>query len=130
MPLRKLKQPKPYHGDDGRQAVRADHGGDGVGRVVEAVDDLEAERDQQCNAEQYEGADGEQLADAVDVRQRAVNGVADAANGEQHDAKIVLPSTFGRACRAVAVPRARAASVTMADFRRLLRSKSVFATLV
>ena len=42
-----------------RQRVRVDHGGDRVRGVVETVDELEAERDQQRDAEQHEGADGE-----------------------------------------------------------------------
>ena len=35
-----------------------DHGGDRIRRVVEAVDELEGKRDQQCDSQQHEGADG------------------------------------------------------------------------
>ena len=42
----------PNHGDVGLQRVGVDDGGHGVGGVVESVDELEAERDQQRDAQQ------------------------------------------------------------------------------
>ena len=38
---------RPDHRECWRQRMRVDDGGDGIGGVVEAVDELEAERDQQ-----------------------------------------------------------------------------------
>ena len=48
--------------------MRVDDGGDRVGRIVEAVDELEAKRNQQRDAEQNERADRKALADAFHVR--------------------------------------------------------------
>ena len=48
---------RPHDSDLGRQRVGVDDGGDGVGGVVEAVDEFEAERDQQRDAEQKERQD-------------------------------------------------------------------------
>ena len=45
-------------GDVGLERVGVDAGGDGVGGVVEAVDELEAEGDEEGDAEQNEGEDG------------------------------------------------------------------------
>ena len=42
---------RPDHRDVRRQRVGVDHGRHGIGRVVEAVDELESQRDQQCNGE-------------------------------------------------------------------------------
>ena len=51
-----IEEARPEHGDVCRQRVRVDHGRDGVGSVVEAVDEFEAERDQQRHAQEQEGA--------------------------------------------------------------------------
>ena len=48
---------RPDHGDIGLQRVGVDDRGHGVGRVVEAVDELEAERDQQGQGQQQIGPD-------------------------------------------------------------------------
>ncbi len=48
---------RPDHGDVGLQRVGVDHRGDGVGRVVEAVDKLEAQRNQQGQCQQQIGPD-------------------------------------------------------------------------
>ena len=61
---------RPDHGDLRRQRVGVDDGRDRVGGVVEAVDELEAERDQHRHAEQQERHD----------RRRAAAGVGDVAN--------------------------------------------------
>ncbi len=45
----------PDDGDVRLERVRVDDGGNGVGGVVEAVDELKAERDQQGNAEEEVG---------------------------------------------------------------------------
>ena len=45
----------PDHGDVRLERVGVDDGGDGVGGVVESVDELEAERDEQRQAEQHVG---------------------------------------------------------------------------
>jgi hypothetical protein len=45
------------HGDVRLERVGVDAGGDGVGGVVEAVDELEAERDEEGDAEQDERED-------------------------------------------------------------------------
>ena len=50
---RKLKKPDQTTANFGRQRMGIDHGRDGVGGVVEAVHELEAERDQQRH-EQHE----------------------------------------------------------------------------
>ena len=51
---RKLNSARPDDRDLRRQRVRVDDRRDRVRRVVEAVDELEAERDQQRHAEQQE----------------------------------------------------------------------------
>ena len=48
----------PDDGDVGLERVGVDDGGDGVGGVVEAVDELEAESDEQGDAEENVGEDG------------------------------------------------------------------------
>ena len=47
-----IEEARPDHGEFGRQRVGVDHGRDRVGGVVEAVDELEAERDQQRHAQE------------------------------------------------------------------------------
>ena len=54
---RQIEQARPHHRDIGRQRVRIDDGRHRIGGVVEAVDELEAERDQQRNKQQNEGRD-------------------------------------------------------------------------
>jgi hypothetical protein len=46
------------NGDVGFERVGVDAGGDGVGGVVEAIDELEPEGDEESDAEQDEGEDG------------------------------------------------------------------------
>ena len=55
-----------------------DHRGHRIGGVVEAVDEFEAQRDQQRQAEQREDAERQRFMDALDVVQQAVNAVTDA----------------------------------------------------
>jgi hypothetical protein len=43
--------------------MRVNNGSDGIGRVVEPVDKLEAERDQQRGPEQKKGVDGRRFDD-------------------------------------------------------------------
>jgi hypothetical protein len=82
-----VEQARPHHRHRRRQAVGVDHGRDRVGGVVEAVHELEAQRDQQREAEQREGADGERrLPGGVHVGDEAVEGVAEAADEQQHEA--------------------------------------------
>jgi hypothetical protein len=85
----------PQHRDLRRQAVRINDGGDGVGGVVEAVDELEAERDQQCNAQQHKRADRKRRRlRGADIAEEAVQRVADAKreqDGEDHRAADVRP---------------------------------------
>ncbi|MEY9680403.1 hypothetical protein ABIF13_001177 [Bradyrhizobium elkanii] len=47
-----VEHARPHHGDMGRQRAGVDHGGDRVCGVMEAVDEFEAERDQQCDEQQ------------------------------------------------------------------------------
>ena len=54
---RKLKKPDQITANSRRQRVGVDHGRDRVGGVVEAVDELEAERDQQRDEQQQIGQD-------------------------------------------------------------------------
>ena len=53
-----VEEARPDDGDIGRQRMGVDDRRDGVGGVVEAVDEFEAERDQQRDAEQDEGQIG------------------------------------------------------------------------
>ena len=53
-----IEKARPDHGDMRRQRVGVDHGRDGVGGVVEAVDEFEAERDQQRDEQQEIGQVG------------------------------------------------------------------------
>ena len=50
-----VEEARPHHGEFGRQRVGIDHGRDRVGGVVEAVDELEAERDQKRDEQQDVG---------------------------------------------------------------------------
>ena len=59
-PMR-FQQAGPDHGDVRLERVGVDDGGDGVGGVVEAVDELEAERDEQRDAEQDVGPGGGEM---------------------------------------------------------------------
>ena len=52
-----IEEARPDHGEFGRQRVGVDDGRDRVGGVVEAVDELEAERDQQRDEQQDDRAD-------------------------------------------------------------------------
>ena len=54
---RKLQHARPDHRDDWRQGMGVDHRGHGVGGIVEAVDEFEAQRDEQGDAEQDVGKD-------------------------------------------------------------------------
>jgi hypothetical protein len=47
-----IEEARPHHGEFGRQRVGVDHGRDRIGGVVEAVDELEAERDQERDEQQ------------------------------------------------------------------------------
>ena len=70
---RKLKKPDQTTANCGRQRVGVDHGRHRVGGVVEAVDELEAERDQQRDEQQEIGQVGRDLgAGRVDVGIEAV----------------------------------------------------------
>ena len=48
----------PHDRDLRRQRMRVDDRGDGIGGVVEAVDEFKAERDEQGDAKENEGHDG------------------------------------------------------------------------
>ena len=50
-----VERARPDDGHLGRQRMGVDDGGDGVGGVVEAVHELEAQRDQQGNEQHHEG---------------------------------------------------------------------------
>ena len=69
-------------GDVGLEGVGVDDGGDGVGGVVEAVDELEAEGDEESDAEQDEGEDGGGVDDG-EIGAEAVTDVDDA--NHDHD---------------------------------------------
>ncbi len=69
-------------GDVGLERVGVDAGRDGVGGVVEAVDELEAEGDEQRDAEQNEGEHGGRVDDGEIVGQLCSD-VDEAA--DQHD---------------------------------------------
>ncbi len=63
-----IEKARPDHGKAGRQGVGVDHGGDCVGRVMKAVDELEAQGDQQRYAQQHErGPGGDHRAHVVNV---------------------------------------------------------------
>ncbi len=65
----------PDHGEMRRQRVGVDHGGHGVGGIVEAVDELEAQGNQQGYAQEQEGCPGgDDSAELVHVVQQAVGG--------------------------------------------------------
>jgi len=49
-----IKEAGPDHSEVRRHRVGVDHGRDRVGRIVEAIDEFEAERDQQRHAQQDE----------------------------------------------------------------------------
>ena len=51
----KIEKSRPHDGEFRRHGVGIDHGSDRVRRVMEAVDELEAERDQECNEQQQIG---------------------------------------------------------------------------
>ena len=78
-----VAESRPDHGDVGLERVGIDDRGDGVGGVVEAVDELEAERDQQRQGQQQirpDAGDG----DRVEVFGDVEDDVAEAAGqGEQ-----------------------------------------------
>ena len=61
-----------------------DHGGDGVGGVVETVDELETQRDQQRQAEQGKDAERQRFMDAANVVEQAMDAIAD-AQGQEND---------------------------------------------
>ena len=65
-----------------RHRIRVDYGGDGVCGVVEAVDELESQRDQQCNAQQYVRI-GSGIADHRQVVRQVIARVYD--SGDDHD---------------------------------------------
>ena len=54
----KIEAARPDHRDRRRQGMRVDHGRDRIGGIVEAVDELEAQRDHEREAEQDEGQHG------------------------------------------------------------------------
>ncbi len=74
---KKLKVPDQTNREIRRHRVRVDYGGDRVGGVVEAVDELESQRDEQCDAEQdvriHSG-----IADHRQVVRQVIAGVYDA----------------------------------------------------
>ena len=81
-----VEQARPHHRDLRRQRVGVDHRGHRVGGVVEAVDELEAERDQQRQAQQDERPDGGGgLAAAGVVGGDAVGRVAQADQQQQRE---------------------------------------------
>ena len=68
-----IEEAGPDHGDRRRQRVCVDHRGDGIGGVVEAVDELEAERDQQSDEQKKIWQVGRRLhAGRFDVRVQAI----------------------------------------------------------
>ena len=85
---RKLKKPGPEHGDVGRHRVRVDDGRDGVGGVVEAVDEFEAERDQQRHAQEQKGQPRrDRRAGRFDVLMETIGRVEQAAREQRQEYK-------------------------------------------
>ena len=78
-----VEHARPYNRDDRRHGVGVDHRRHGVGRVVKAVHELEAQRNQECDAEQPEDTQRQRLVHAFDIPQKAIRGVARAADQEQ-----------------------------------------------
>src|SRR5690349_12168062 len=69
-----------------RQAVGVDHRGDRIGGVMETVNKLEPERDQQRDAQQDEGADGDwRGVRRVDVTDDAVQDKSDADTEQDNE---------------------------------------------
>ena len=76
----------PHHGNVGGKRAGVDHRGHRVGRVVEAVDEFEAERDQQCDKKQEIGQVGRDLgAGRVDVD---IDAVGDEQQRGRHDPRV------------------------------------------
>jgi hypothetical protein len=99
--------------------VRIDDRCNGVGGVVKAVHELEAERDHQGDTEQDEGAKCQRLADIARVGDNAIGGVTDPADQEKNkdrrhtDVRLVIEIRLGdggrgtryvRQCPDLAVP--------------------------
>ena len=79
---------RPHDRDLGRQGVGIDDGRDGVGGVVEAVDEFEAERDQQRDAEQEERQDRRRsAAGRRNVRSDRIGHVEQAEREDGEDAQ-------------------------------------------
>ena len=79
----RLRQPDHTTRQIGRHGVGVDDGRDRIGGVVETVDELEAERDQQRQTEQREGADGQRRrAGLADIGGEPIGHIGD-AGGEQ-----------------------------------------------
>jgi hypothetical protein len=87
--------------------MRVDDGRDRIRRVMEAVDELEPERDQQRNSEQNERADGNwRRMGGIDIGEQTVQCVADAdgqQNNKDHTTRDVRPGvevgSRGQRCR-------------------------------
>ena len=61
----KVPDAGPHHGDGGLQGVGIDDGGHGVGRVVKAVDELEAEREAEREQQEDAGSRRNGIAEEV-----------------------------------------------------------------
>ncbi len=81
-----IETTRPDHRNWRRHRMGIDHRGDGVGRVMEAVDELEPERDQQRHEQQKEWQVGRGLhARGVDVDVDAVRHVENAGSEESEE---------------------------------------------
>jgi hypothetical protein len=78
----KIAEPRPNHRERRRHRVRVDDGGDCVGGVVEAVDELEPQRDQQREREERERPARQRLADLRGVGRDAEPRISEPA--EEH----------------------------------------------
>jgi hypothetical protein len=78
------------------QRTGVDHGGDGVGRIVKSVDELESQRHQQSKTEQEVRQD-RRVMHARQVRRQTGPGIDDADNQHYSEGKDSdLPRTFAK----------------------------------
>ena len=98
--------------------MSVDDGGDGVGGVVESVDELEAERDQQGDAQKHEGQDGFVVHEGKIVKQAGA-GVAD--SDDQHDAENQHAEFAGRAGEFLVEYRRRCSSHGYSSGRTMIK---------
>ena len=119
----RLQQTRPDHGDVGRQRVGVDDGRDRVGGVVEAVDEFEAERDQQRDEKQDIGQVGrDPRAGGVDID---IDAVGDEQQRGCHHPQINDPrQRMKAACRGPALGAGQARLIRVTQRRSLKFSPS------